>query len=249
VENTKLKNVPKWIFVIDKINNYLMMDLFGGPKIIKMARVINLHKGLTFFFVLFLMNIYKNFSTVSYIYLALHGSYGFIWVMKHFAFRDKKWELKTTFTGALFIFVFLSTYWVAPYILISGVFKKTPLRVSDQLIALSIIVYVIGIAIMIASDCQKNVILKLKKGLITNGMFRYIRHPNYLGEIMIYSSFAMLVGHWIPWVILFVWWVMVFFVNMMIIEESVSRFPEWEEYKRRTGMLLPLKLFKRKHKV
>ena len=48
---------------------------------------------------------------------------------------------------------------------------------------------------MIASDCQKNITLKLRQGLITDAMFKYVRHPNYLGEMMIYTSFALIVQH------------------------------------------------------
>jgi steroid 5-alpha reductase family enzyme len=46
---------------------------------------------------------------------------------------------------------------------------------------------------MIAADAQKYFTLRLQPGLITHGMFRYIRHPNYLGEMMIYGSFALMV--------------------------------------------------------
>ena len=41
-------------------------------------------------------------------------------------------------------------------------------------------------------DAQKYYTLQNKKQLITDGMFRYIRSPNYLGEVMIYSSYALL---------------------------------------------------------
>ena len=40
------------------------------------------------------------------------------------------------------------------------------------------------------ADAQKYFTLRLKRGLITDGMYRYIRHPNYLGEMMLYGSFA-----------------------------------------------------------
>ena len=210
--------------------------------VVKMSWIINLHKGMTFIFVLLLMNIFKNFSLMAYIYLALHGSYGFIWLLKYFAFRDKKWESKTTISGAVFIFIILSSYWIAPFILISCMFSLQATTLPGYLIAIAIILYCTGLAIMIASDCQKNIILRYKKGLITDGMFRYIRHPNYLGEMMIYSSFAIIANHWIPWAVLLFWWVFVFFVNMVTIESSLSRFPEWEDYKRRTGMLLPWKM-------
>ena len=45
-------------------------------------------------------------------------------------------------------------------------------------------------------DAQKYYTLQFKKGLITDGMFRYIRSPKYLGEMMIYSSYALLANVW-----------------------------------------------------
>lgn len=245
-KNIQMWEAPRWSRAVNRINLYLTGDLFGGPKLIKMAWVINFHKFLTAFFVLLLMNWYDNFSKTAYIYLAIHGSYGFIWVLKHFAFRDKKWEVKITFAGALFIFIFLSTYWIAPFILISNIFKANTEIVSNYYMAFIIALYAFGITIMTVSDSQKNFTLRYRKGLITDGMFKHIRHPNYLGEMMIYASFAFLAGHWIPWIVLGYWWSMVFLVNMLTIESSLSRFPEWEKYRSGTGMVLPWKLFKRK---
>jgi hypothetical protein len=49
-----------------------------------------------------------------------------------------------------------------------------------------------------------------------------------LGEMMLYTSFALLVQHWLPWIVL------------------ISRYPEWEAYKARTGRLLPWRFFTRK---
>jgi hypothetical protein len=44
------------------------------------------------------------------IYLALHGSYGRCWLLKHAAFRDPKWETRVTLAGAAFTFILLVTY-------------------------------------------------------------------------------------------------------------------------------------------
>ena len=63
---------------------------------------------------------------------------------------------------------------------------------------------------MIAADAQKYFTLRVKSGLITDGMFRHVRHPNYLGEMMIYGSFALMVGHWLPWLVLAGVWFGVF---------------------------------------
>ena len=81
--------------------------------------------------------------------------------------------------------------------------------------------------------------LQVKRGLIDTGFFRHVRHPNYLGEMMIYGSYALLVGHWFPWAVLAWVWLGVFATNMAMKEASMSRYPQWAEYKARTGMLLP----------
>jgi Protein of unknown function (DUF1295) len=93
---------------------------------------------------------------------------------------------------------------------------------------------------MIAADAQKFFTLRVKRGLITDGMYRYVRHPNYLGEMMIYGSFALMVWHWLPVMVLAWVWVGMFAVNMTLKEASMSRYPEWTQYKKRSWWLLPL---------
>lgn len=99
--------------------------------------------------------------------------------------------------------------------------------------------YAIGLALMLTSDAQKYYTLKLQKGLITTGLFRLIRHPNYLGEMLIYGSFALVTWHWIPWAILVWVWLGFFSVNVIMKERSMSRYPEWADYKKRSWYLIP----------
>jgi protein-S-isoprenylcysteine O-methyltransferase Ste14 len=98
---------------------------------------------------------------------------------------------------------------------------------------------ILGCTVMIASDAQKYFTLRLKRGLITNGMYRFIRHPNYFGEMMIYSSFALMVWHWLLVMVLAWIWGGLFVVNMTLKEASMSRYPEWAEYKKHSWLLLP----------
>ena len=72
----------------------------------------------------------------------------------------------------------LAPYWAAAYILISGI---APLPSVARCCA-AMIVYVIGVVTMCVADCYKAVTLQHKRGLITTGPFKYIRHPNYTGE-------------------------------------------------------------------
>jgi len=62
-------------------------------------------------------------------------------------------------------------------------------------------------------------------------MFRYICHPNYLGEMTIYGSFALMVWHWLPFVVLAWVWGGSFAVNIRLKEASMSRYSDWEQYK------------------
>jgi steroid 5-alpha reductase family enzyme len=67
-------------------------------------------------------------------------------------------------------------------------------------------------------------------------------HPNYLGEMMIYASFALMAWHWFPVLVLAWVWLGLFGVNMILKEASMSRYPEWAEYKKHSWWLIPLVL-------
>jgi len=235
-------NVPLWTHWA-RFTSFMTERFLGGPQVLKLAWVINFQKTGTFFYILLLMNYYHNFSVAAFVYLALHGMYGFCWMLKHFSFPDRNWEKKVTIGGGLMAFVLvLGLYWVFPYLLISGILGPDQKMASLTVLTAAISVHTLGVVIMMTADCQKYFTLKYQKGLIREGLFKYIRHPNYLGEIMLYASYAMIVQHWIPWAILAWVWIGVFLVNILQKEASMSRYQEWKEYKKQSGMLIP-KLF------
>ncbi len=133
----------------------------------------------------------------------------------------------------------LGWYWVFGWLLISGTVRPVYPLPDHVWFALCISLCMLGSVIMIAADAQKYFTLRVKRGLITDGMHRYIRHPNYLGEMMIYGSFALMVWHWLPVVVLAWVWLGLFSVNMVLKEASMSRYPEWAAYKKRTWWLVP----------
>ena len=95
---------------------------------------------------------------------------------------------------------------------------------------------------MIAADAQKYFTLRVQRGLISDGVHRWVRHPNYLGEMLVYGSFALMVWHWWPWVVLGFIWTTLFATNMVMKEASLSRYAGWKEYRRRSWWLLPFVL-------
>jgi len=233
-------SAPTWAAVIRRWTDYLMCDFAGGPRPWKLAWVITFHKLATFPLFALMIAGYHNDSSAAWIYLALHGTYSLVWLVKDLAFPDPQWQVRITIGGAvnLFLFVF-GWYWVFGWLLISRAAKPAYPLPENAWFCLCIALCMAGCAIMTAADAQKYFTLRLRRGLITDGMFRYIRHPNYLGEMLTYGGFALLIWHWLPVVILAWIWSGMFAVNMTLKEASLSRYPEWEGYKRSSWWLLP----------
>ena len=94
------------------------------------------------------------------------------------------------------VVLILLPYWVAPYLIAAG-YTACP---SIPILGFCVLMHTLGVAIMMVSGClcyielkvdaQKYYTLQNKKGLIMDGMYKYIRSPNYLGEVMIYASYA-----------------------------------------------------------
>ena len=200
----------------------------------KLNQIINLHKGLTVFVVAGLMMFYKNYSIAAWVYLSLHGTYGILWLLKEKIFPDPYFKEKINFITSITGFVFLGSYWIAPFILISS--QKS---VSSPIIAASISINIIGVFLHFASDAQKYFTLRLQKELISDGFFKNIRNTNYLGEILIYLSFAILSMSYIPFAILALFFFVVFLPRMIKKDKSLSKYSSFKEYKQMSGLLFP----------
>ncbi len=226
---------PAWATRLYRLQCYLTEDLGGGPKLLKMAWAINFHKIVTLFLLLGMMFYFDNFSTTAWVYLALHGTYGYCWLIKDFAFRDSNFEARVTFAGVLALYGGLvGWYWLLPYFVISR-----HLEHGNPMLWFCISLHTLGVALMLAADLQKNITLRFRRGLITTGVFAYTRNPNYLGEIMIYAAYALLAQHWLGWIVVLYSWMGFFLVRMLMKDASISRHPGWAEYKARTGLLIP----------
>lgn len=235
-----MAEAPALVRKLAALNRYLSEDFLGGPKRLKLAWVINLQKGGTLVFVGALMLWYGDRSAAAFTYLALHGAYGLVWLLKDAVLPDPGWERRITVGGAFMsVLLVLGPYWFAPVLLISDVLGPAKPQPSNLVLGAAIFLHTLGVVLMMVADAQKFFTLKHQRGLIQDGLFKRIRHPNYLGEMLIYGSYALIVGHWIPWLVLGFVWSQVFLPNMLMKEASMSRYPEWEAYKRRTGFLLP----------
>lgn len=231
---------PAWAQMLRQLTDYLAYDCGGGPRPWKFSWVVNFQKFGSFVFFGLLLWYYQNTSIAAWIYVALHGTYGLLWFLKDMAFPDANWQRRITLLGGINAFVFvLGPYWIFGWILISG-FSQPAYPLPDYAwYGLCITLSMFGSALMIAADAQKYFTLRLRSGLITDGVHAYIRHPNYLGEMMVYAGFALLVWHWFAFAVLAWVWLGLFVPNMLFKEASMSRHPEWAAYQKRSWCLLP----------
>lgn len=201
----------------------------------KQKHFIDSHKGVTFLAVLGLMHHYDQWDNpTAWIYLALHGTYGILWVIKSQIFGDRNWEKPTGLPFGLTIWFALTLYWLAPWILCSQAIQA-PL----WWLCICTSLFAFGVFLHFASDMHKATELRLKKGLITTGLWSRCRNPNYFGELLIYLGFGMIPMHWAPLcalgaMVLFYW-----VPNMRRKDASLSRYPEFAAYKARSKLFIP----------
>eukprot|EP01116_Phalansterium_solitarium_P011662 TRINITY_DN27411_c0_g1_i1.p1 TRINITY_DN27411_c0_g1~~TRINITY_DN27411_c0_g1_i1.p1 ORF type:complete len:244 (+),score=83.08 TRINITY_DN27411_c0_g1_i1:76-807(+) len=215
---------------------WALTDLpIGPPKFVPLNWVINAMKLGTAPFVVLLMLYYNNFSVDAAVYLALHGSYGILWVAKDVMFGDPRWRHPVSLGGAVAAGLFLTLYWLPGYLLVSSPAYKP----NAFLLFLALVSFNVGSFLMFSSDCQKYFTLRVRKGLITDGLFARTRNPNYLGEVLIYASFNIVSRHWQPWLVSAFAWGCMFYANMLQKDASISRYPEFAEYAKRSNMFFP----------
>ena len=203
----------------------------------KLKFYIDTHKGLTAAVLLLLMALYRSWDNpTAWLYLAMHGTYGLLWVLKSRIFPDRRWEERVSWRYGVFAaWGGLTLYWVGGWMV-----NAFDVRAPGWYTALCVVIYATGIFFHFSSDMQKHMALELRPGhLITDGFWRYSRNPNYFGEMLIYLGFGLLAKHWLPLAILATWILVYWLPSMRRKDRSLARYPEFESYRRRTKLLIP----------
>jgi protein-S-isoprenylcysteine O-methyltransferase Ste14 len=198
---------------------------------------VDSHKALTGAFVLALIAAYHAWDNVlAWIYFGLHGTYGLLWVLKSRSFGDKNWERPVPLWMGAGTWLILSLYWISPWLIVTG--RNHPMQ--PWMIGVCIAMYSLGVFLHFASDMQKHLIMKYRKGtLLTDGLWGLCRNPNYLGELLIYLGFTLLPMHWLPLAGLGLVVRGVWVPNMRRKDKSLSRYPEFAAYKAHTKLIIP----------
>lgn len=121
--------------------------------------LINLQKGCTLPLFLILMWYFQNYSLGCWVYAALHGSYGIIWIIKDMVFPDKGFRIKIDLVMTIVASLVLGGYWHIAFLMVSGQAEQNP---SPMRIFICINMYVFGVLLMVLTDFQKYLILQFK---------------------------------------------------------------------------------------
>ncbi len=202
----------------------------------KQKYFIDSHKGATFFFILAMIAIYHRWDNVAaLVYLAMHGAYGFLWLLKSRNFGDTQWEQPCDIADGAKIWGALSMYWIAPWLICSR-----DIRPSAVWIGICVFAYAFGVFYHFAADMQKTYWMRLNRGhLLTEGLWSKLRNPNYFGELLIYAGFSSLAMHPLPLLALAIFVTLVWLPNMRRKDASLSRYPEFAAYRAQSKLFIP----------
>ncbi|MGF1523074.1 MAG: methyltransferase family protein [Leptolyngbyaceae cyanobacterium] len=199
---------------------------------------INVAKAVTILVLVALATIYGVQDPRQVIYLCLHISYCVWWMLEQWLFPQRGRQIFTEKVGLstfVVVLLFVGVFYALPGYL--AFTNPTPL--SYGAIALALPLYIFGSLINTAADVHKMTAKDRGTGLVNDGIWRSVRHVNYLGDLMRYSSFSVVAGSaWafvLPGII-----ALMYLQRIQSKEQSMaSKYPDFAEYRENSTRLLP----------
>lgn len=170
-------------------------------------------------------------------------------------FRYKAWRETwgSTFVLRSFVQVYLLQGAVIAVVSSPVLFALAyPGTLIPALFWIGIVLWMIGFAFEAIGDAQLDRFLKdtaRKSRIMSSGLWRYSRHPNYFGESLMWWGIAIaatgiigisgiaLAGFVSP---ILITYLLLFVSGVPLLEKRFEGDPEWEAYKARTSVFVPL---------
>lgn len=170
------------------------------------------------------------------IFIMFGGLIYFIRLMfTHFVFVKRELKWGEALTISLWIFVFYMTF--------SFTGGTNPAK-AGEIFYTGVGLYLIGSIVNTIAEYQRWVWKKNPVNshtLYTGGLFRFSRHINYFGDVMLFTGFAMLTGSVYPFIIPAAILVLYAVVNIPLLEEHLREEygTDFDEYANHTKKLIP----------
>jgi len=114
-----------------------------------------------------------------------------------------------------------------------------PVPISQVAVALALGLFSFGSLINASADAQKTTAKAMGAGLVSDGIWRRVRHVNYLGDLLRYLSFAVVAGS--GWAYLVPAFVLLIYLQRIDQKETqmAAKYPEFSTWQQRSARLLP----------
>jgi len=168
--------------------------------------------------------------------------------------KDRRFdEIKTDFLKFMFVWTMSGTWvFITSCCALAALCSNI---ITDNLLLVSIgtILWIVGFILEVVSDIQKRKFKKHNKnGFITSGLWSYSRHPNYLGEIILWIGISLIALpslNGLQYITLispfFVYLLLTRGTGLNLLEEYADKkwedLPDYQEYKKNTPILFPFK--------
>lgn len=190
--------------------------------------------------------------------------------------EDYRWKilrdtsaLRGRFRFGLFNLLFISFYQnllillFSTPLLMAALYQGVPMGVTDLVASTLMLLFIVTETIadnqqyrfqsvkLSPSENQKPYIESLSKGFLTEGLWKYVRHPNFASEQAIWISFYLFSvaasGKWINFTLLGPVLLVILFIGSSVMTEKISsgKYPDYTIYQKEVPKFIP-RLFRRK---
>lgn len=208
-----------------------------------------------------LMIYYKNFNLGNIVFLvvisiwAIRLTYNFITTFNDLSYIDWRYKQIKEKTGIFYQFVNLLGICMVPTLVVH--FASIPFYayiINGYNLSIwsifGILVMLLGTGLELESDLDMHKFQRIRtsrKEIIRVGLWKYSRHPNYLGEILFWYGVALftIVPNLSDWYLIvgaIINTCLFLFISIPLAENHLKGYKEnYEEYKKETRMLFPFK--------
>ena len=198
-----------------------------------------------------------NFTLANTLFLACINIWGarltinWITTFHDFTYQDWRYVMYKENNGPLLYFIinFFGIHMFPTLLVYAGMMPMIPLFMAENnlLIIIGCLIILIGVSLEFFADQQMHQFLRTTKEKVTcrNGLWRYSRHPNYLGEITIWVGVyvSMIAVNQDRWYFLgFILMILLFeFISIPMMEKrQIQRRSDYIDYIKTTSRLLIL---------
>ncbi|MBT4917191.1 DUF1295 domain-containing protein [Candidatus Peregrinibacteria bacterium] len=126
----------------------------------------------------------------------------------------------------------------SPIILVNGFYEEK----SVIFLEVGLLIWLIGFFFEAVGDYQLKEFIKTKKDgeIMTAGLWKYTRHPNYFGEATLWWGIFVITGTWVAIISpILITFLLLFVSGVPMLEKKYAGQKNWQEYKQKTSVFIP----------